>query len=25
MAWLIYEAGGAKESPEKFNIPKPGK
>ncbi|MCX7779466.1 MAG: tripartite tricarboxylate transporter substrate binding protein [Negativicutes bacterium] len=25
MAWLIYEAGGAKESPEKFNIPKPAK
>lgn len=25
MAWLIYEAGGAKESPEKFNIPKPSK
>ncbi len=23
MSWLIYEAGGAKESPEKFNIPKP--
>ncbi len=22
MAWLIYDAGGAKESPEKFNIPK---
>ena len=25
MAWLIYEAGGAKESPEKFGIPKPAK
>ncbi|HQR12239.1 MAG TPA: tripartite tricarboxylate transporter substrate binding protein [Casimicrobiaceae bacterium] len=23
MSWLIYEAGGAKESPEKFKIPKP--
>jgi tripartite-type tricarboxylate transporter receptor subunit TctC len=23
VAWLIYDAGGAKESPEKFNIPKP--
>ena len=23
MSWLIYEAGGAKESPEKFGIPKP--
>lgn len=25
MSWLIYESGGAKESPEKFNIAKPGK
>ncbi len=25
MAWLIYEAGGAKESPEKFGIPKPAR
>ena len=25
MAWLIYDAGGAKESPEKFGIPKPAK
>jgi len=25
MAWLMFDAGGAKESPEKFNIPKPGK
>ena len=25
MAWLIYDAGGAKESPEKFGIPKPVK
>jgi tripartite-type tricarboxylate transporter receptor subunit TctC len=23
MAWLIYDAGGAKESPEKFNIARP--
>lgn len=23
--WLLYEAGGAKESPEKFGIPRPGK
>ena len=23
ITWLIYDAGGAKESPEKFNIPKP--
>jgi tripartite-type tricarboxylate transporter receptor subunit TctC len=23
MSWLIFEAGGAKESPEKFKIPKP--
>lgn len=23
ISWLIYEAGGAKESPEKFGIPKP--
>ncbi|KKM09299.1 hypothetical protein SY88_19905 [Clostridiales bacterium PH28_bin88] len=23
MSWLIYDAGGAKESPEKFGIPKP--
>lgn len=23
MSWLIYESGGAKESPAKFNIPKP--
>lgn len=23
MAWLIYDAGGAKDSPEKFGIPKP--
>ncbi len=23
MAWLVYEAGDAKESPEKFGIPKP--
>lgn len=25
MAWLIFEAGGAKESPDKFGIPKPVK
>lgn len=24
-SWLIYEAGGAKKSPEEFNIPKPQK
>lgn len=23
LSWLIYESGAAKESPEKFNIPKP--
>lgn len=23
-AWLIYDAGKAKESPEKFGIPRPG-
>jgi len=23
-AWLLYDSGGAKESPEKFNIPRPG-
>jgi tripartite-type tricarboxylate transporter receptor subunit TctC len=25
ISWLIYDAGGAKESPEKFGIPKPAK
>jgi tripartite-type tricarboxylate transporter receptor subunit TctC len=25
VAWMIHDAGGAKESPENFNIPKPGK
>jgi len=23
-AWLLYDAGGAKFSPEQFNIPRPG-